>query len=221
MADEPDAALAVEPQLTDTERRRAWVVGLVPVGLAAAVMTVLAVAGRATLGDVIVGIVFYGGLLGMTAGVVVHERLSAGHCLRCNAAGPAGRATCDDCGYDLAERPLYRCEDRHRRYVEPGLCECGRRLRAVERPRGLDREIKRTLWAGAWVAAFLFGVVVLLPFFARPRPPAPPRLRPPGAPSWARRSKPHPLPAADGRSPGTGCTSGRQRGKPHPLRVVG
>ena len=113
----------------------------------------------------VVGTVFYGGLLGLTVAVVVHERLSAAHCLRCNATGALGRPTCDRCGYDLTTRPLYRCEERHRRYVEPGVCACGRRLGRIEQIRGLDREIKRTLWAGAWVAAFLLGVVVLLPFF--------------------------------------------------------
>ena len=158
-----DAAEAVEPTLTAAERRRTWWVGLVPVGLAAAVTVALAVAGRATLGDVVVGTVFYGGLLGLAAGVVTHERLQAAHCLRCDATGPLRRTTCQACGYDLAERPLYRCEERHRRYVEPGLCACGRRLQRIERIRGLDREIRRTLWAGAWVAAFLVGVVVLLP----------------------------------------------------------
>ena len=75
----------------------------------------------------------------------------------------AGRATCGACGYDLAARPLFRCEERHQPYVESGLCDCGRRLQPVVRPRGLDRELRRTLWAGVWVAAFLVGVVLLLP----------------------------------------------------------
>lgn len=165
MGEDPgtDAAEAVEPALTPAERRRTWLVGSVPVALAAVLTVGLAVVGRATLGDVLVGTVFYGGLLGLTVAVVVHERLQAAHCLRCDATGPLRRATCDACGYDLAERPLFRCEERHRRYVEPGLCTCGRRLHRVERTRGLDREIRRTLWAGAWVAAFLVGVVVLLP----------------------------------------------------------
>lgn len=165
MAEESDAAAAVEPRLTDAERRRIWLVGLVPVAIAGVVTVALAVAGRATVGDIVVGIVFYGGLLGLTAAVVAHERLQAAHCLRCDATGALRRTSCDACGYDLAERPVYRCEERHRRYVEPGLCDCGRRLARVEQVRGLDREIKRTLWAGAWVAAFLFGVVLLLPFF--------------------------------------------------------
>lgn len=157
------AAVAVAPQLTPAERRRTWLVGAVPVVLALVVMVGLALAGRATLGDVVVGTLFYGGLLGLTAGVVAHERLSAAHCTACNAAGPIRRATCVDCGYDLAARPLFRCEERHQPYVESGLCDCGRRLQPVVRPRGLDRELRRTLWAGVWVAAFLVGVVLLLP----------------------------------------------------------
>ncbi len=164
VAEEPDATAAAEPQLTTRERRRTLVVGSVPVVLAAIVTTVLALSGRATFGDVVVGTVFYGGLLGLTVAVVVHERLQAAHCLRCGATGPLRRAVCGECGYDLAERPLYRCEERHHRYVEPGLCACGRRLARIEQARGLDREIKRTLWAGVWLAAFLLGVVLLLPY---------------------------------------------------------
>lgn len=157
------AVAAVEPVLTRAERRRTWLLGTVPVVAAAVVLVVLAVAGRATLGDVVVGVVFYGGLLGLAAAVVGHERATAAHCPRCDATGPLRRATCDDCGYDLAERPMWRCDQRHRRHVEPGLCACGRRLQRVERVRGLDRELRRTLWFGAWLAAFLLGVVLLLP----------------------------------------------------------
>lgn len=157
------AAPAVVPRLTAAERRRGWVVGLAPPLVAAVVFGALAVAGRATLGDVVVGVVLYGGLLGLAAAVVSHERAQAAHCPRCDASGPLRRVVCGRCGYDLAERPLYRCEARHRAHVEPGLCGCGRRLHRVERIRGLDRELRRTLWAGAWLAAFLLGVALLLP----------------------------------------------------------
>lgn len=159
---EPTAA--VVPRLGPEERRRAWGAGLVPVLLATVVLVGLAGAGRATFGDVVVGVLFYGGLLGLTIGVVVHERLQAGHCPRCDAAGQLRRSACGDCGYDLATRPMFRCEERHRRYVEPGLCACGRRLHRLEPVRGVDREIRRTLWAGAWLGAFLLGVTLLLPF---------------------------------------------------------
>lgn len=162
--DRPDEATAVvASQLTPRERRRTWLVGLAPVVVVTVAVVAAALAGRATLGDVVVGAVLYGGLLGLAAAVVNHERAEAAHCPRCDATGAVRRPVCDACGYDLAERPLFRCEQRHRRYVEPGLCGCGRRLHRIERIRGLDREIKRTLWAGAWVAAFLLGVMLLLP----------------------------------------------------------
>ena len=163
MGEQDEAAVAVDPQLTPRERRRTWALGLGPPVVAVVVMVLLARAGRATLGDVVVGVVLYGGLLGLVGAVVGHERMQAAHRPRCDATGPVGREICDECGYDLAERPLYRCEQRHRRHVEPGLCHCGRRLRRIEPLRGLDREVKRTLWAGAWLAAFLLGVFLLLP----------------------------------------------------------
>ena len=164
VTDEPTgdvAAAAVAPVLTPRERRRMWLVGLAPVVLVGGGLLVAALAGAATLGDVLAGALLYGGLLGLAAGVVTHERAEAAHCLRCDATGPMRRSTCDACGYDLAERPLYACELRHGRYVEAGLCDCGRRLVRLHRIRGLDRELKRTLWAGAWLAAFLLGVALL------------------------------------------------------------
>lgn len=163
--DRHEAAVAVDPRLTPGERRRAWTLGLAPPLLATVAMLALARSGRATLGDVLVGVVLYGGLLGLTLAVVAHERMQTAHCPRCDATGAVRRPVCGACGYDLAERPMYRCDQRHRRHVEPGVCHCGRRLHRIERIRGMDREIKRTLWAGAWLAAFLLGVVLLLPLF--------------------------------------------------------
>jgi hypothetical protein len=157
------APLAVQPSLTTGERRVVRTVGLLPPVVAAVLFGVLAVQGRATLGDVAVAVVLYGGLLGLTAAVVLHERFQGRHCPRCDATGPRDRPTCGDCGYDLDERPLWRCDQRHRAHVEPGLCHCGRRLHRVEPIRGVDREVRRTLWAGAWIAAFLLGMVLLLP----------------------------------------------------------
>lgn len=164
MGQQDDAApIAVQPILTARERRGMWALGLAPPVVAAGLLGTLAVLGRASVADVAVGVVLYGGLLGLAGAVVLHERLVGRHCPRCDATGPRSRPTCDDCGYDLDERPLWRCEQRHRAHVTAGTCHCGRRLQRVERIRGIDRELKRTLWAGAWVAAFLLGMVVLLP----------------------------------------------------------
>ncbi len=163
-ADEPGAAAAVvEPVLTVSERRRTWWAGVAPVVVVTTALVVAALSGAATVGDIIVGAVLYGGLLGLTGAVVSHERAEAAHCPRCDASGRVGRPVCSACGYDLAARPLYRCEQRHGRYVEPGLCGCGRRLQRIAHVRGVGREVKRTLWAGAWLAAFLVGVALLLP----------------------------------------------------------
>lgn len=140
-----------------------WLLGLAPPVVVTAGLLVVAGSGRATLGDVVVGAVVYGGLLGLVAAVIGHERMQTAHCPRCGATGPVRREVCDDCGHDLLERPLYRCDQRHARHVEPGLCACGRRLHRIQPMRGLDREVKRTLWAGAWMGAFLLGVFLLLP----------------------------------------------------------
>lgn len=148
--------------LTRAERRSVLVVGAVPVVLVGLVLVVLVALGRLAVVDLVVGTVLYGGLLGLTAGVVAHERASADHCPRCGATGARGAVACTSCGYDLARRPVYVCEEGHERAREPGLCRCGRRLREREPVEGLGRSVRRTLWAGAWVFALLVGTAVLL-----------------------------------------------------------
>lgn len=161
--DHERATPMVHPVLTPAERRRTWLLGVAPVVVVTAGMILAALAGRATVADVVLGAVLYGGLLGLAAAVVSHERAEAAHCPRCDASGPLRRATCAACGYDLAARPLYACDQRHARHVAAGLCHCGRRLHRLEPARGIDREIRRALWVGAWLAAFLVGVGLLLP----------------------------------------------------------
>ncbi len=162
MTDGP--ARPVEPVLRPEERRHVWLAGALPAVVVVAILAAFAVAGRGTLTDVVVGTVLYGGILGVTAAVLAYERATSAHCPRCDATGPRRRASCDACGYDLAERPLHRCPTRHPVYLEDGVCECGQRLSPVVRERGLGRELTRILWAGAWVAALLLGVWASLRF---------------------------------------------------------
>lgn len=161
--DDGAPAPALVTPLTMAERRRARLVGLLPVCLAFAVFATLAAVGRATVADILLGTLVYGGLLGLAAWVVAHERAAASHCPRCGESGSLRRPWCEACGQDLRTAPrVYRCEERHQRYLDPGLCDCGRRLREFDVRRGLDRELRRTLWSGVWLAAFLVGTVLLI-----------------------------------------------------------
>ena len=148
--------------LAPDERRRVVLAGVVPVAVVAVVLVVLVGAGRLSLVDLVVGTVLYGGLLGLTVGVVAHERAVADHCPRCGARGARGAASCGACGYDLARRPVWACELGHERAREPGLCSCGRRLQEREPAPGLGRSIRRSLWVGVWLFALLVGTAVLL-----------------------------------------------------------
>lgn len=150
------------PTLTPDERRSVLVVAAIPVVVVGLVLAVLVGLGRLALVDLVVGVVLYGGLLGLTAGVVAHERAEADHCPRCGAAGARRAATCATCDYDLVRRPVYACEERHELSRDPGLCRCGRRLHAREPAAGLGRSVRRSLWSGAWLLALLVGTSVLL-----------------------------------------------------------
>lgn len=155
------AALEREP-LTRDERRRVLAVGLAPVGLAAAGLFVVALLGPASIADALVAAAVYGGMIGLAAGFVYVDRLHARQCPRCGWRRDRTDAACARCGYDLEGQPRYACSERHRVYVEPGLCECGRRLAELAPPRGIGREVVTALKVGAWLLAFLVGVGVLL-----------------------------------------------------------
>lgn len=162
MADDLDETAPGRAGLTGRERRTVVVAATAPVAVVAVLLLALVATGGLGVVDLVVGTVVYGGLLGLAAGVVAHERAMAGHCPRCGDTDGAGRRDCESCGYDLVQRPVYLCEVGHERSYEPGLCECGRRLH--ERPPlpGLGRSIRRTLWVGAWMLAFLVGMGLLL-----------------------------------------------------------
>lgn len=150
------------PALTAGERRGVALWTVVPVLLVAGALLALVAAGRLGVVDVVVGTVLYGGLLGLTAGVVAHERATAGHCPRCGTDGVRGATTCATCDYDLAHRPVHVCPEGHERRRSPGLCTCGRRLVERRPAPGVGRSVRRTLWAGAWLLVFLVGTGLLL-----------------------------------------------------------
>ncbi len=148
--------------LTREERRWVALAALVPVPVAMLVLVPFAAWGSATAGDVVGAGIVYGGLLGLAAGFVTVDRLHARQCPRCVTRSGRGDAVCEVCGYDLAERPRFVCEERHAVHLEPGVCACGRRLQRVPVVRGLGRELVLTLKIGAWLLAFLIGLGVLL-----------------------------------------------------------
>jgi hypothetical protein len=162
---EPTPAAGVvhrRPPLSADERRRAALAGLLPIPVAALLLAPFAIWGPATSGDVVGAALVYGGLLGLAAGFVYVDRVHARQCPRCGVRAARGTEACPDCAYDLAERPRYACDQRHIVYLEPGLCDCGRRLQPLPVARGIGREITWMLKIGAWLLAFLLGMGFLL-----------------------------------------------------------
>lgn len=158
-------ALPVRVRLTPPERRRVLLAALLPAPLVALLLVPFVLAGSGRVADLVGAVVVYGGLLGLAAAVVVFDRLQARHCPRCgDLPHDRGAEICPTCGYDLLERPKHRCEQRHRLYLEPGLCECGRRLQRLPPAHGIGREVKQVLWFGLWLLAVLVAVALGLQF---------------------------------------------------------
>ena len=158
-------ALPVRVRLTRHGRRRVLLAALAPGPLVALLLLPFVLRGSGSAADLVGAVVVYGGLLGLTAAVVVFDRLQSRHCPRCGELpDDRGVEICPTCGYDLLERPKHLCEQRHRLYLEPGVCECGRRLQRLPPDRGLGREIRRVLWFGVWLLAVLVAVAIGLQF---------------------------------------------------------
>ena len=159
-------ATARRDHLTTPER---WVVAgvaVVPVALAMGVLVPVAAVTGASAGDVLVAGVVYGGLLGLATGFVAVDRLQARQCPRCTTRNHRRARACEDCGYDLVRRPRYACSERHSVHVEPGLCDCGRRLQELQVARGIGPEVRFILRAGAWLLAFLLAAGIVLQYVA-------------------------------------------------------
>jgi hypothetical protein len=159
--DGPTAARRAAP-LTRRERLVVVGAGLVPLVVALVVLGVVAGPLGAGPGEVVVAALVYGGLLGLAVAFVAVDRLQARQCPRCQQRVGRGPATCPVCGYDLATRPRYACDERHRAYLDPGLCACGRRLHLLPAAQGLGRQVVFMLKLGAWLLALLLGIGVLL-----------------------------------------------------------
>jgi hypothetical protein len=162
--DEPSspAVMRQRPPLTTRERRHAVEIGLLPIPLAGLLLTPFAILGAASPGDVVAAALVYGGLLGLAAGFVYVDRVHARQCPRCGDRDERGVAACSRCGYDLQARPRYACAEGHAVRLDPGLCDCGRRLHRLPTVRGVGREIALMLRIGAWLLAFLLGIGLLL-----------------------------------------------------------
>ena len=149
-------------RLTPSERWTVVGAATTPVLLAILVLAPIAVATSSSVADVAVAAAVYGGLLGLATGFVAVDRLHARQCPRCTTRNLRRATACEDCGYDLVRRPRYACSERHAVHVEPGLCECGRRLVELEVARGVGPEVRSMLRAGAWLLVFLLAVGLAL-----------------------------------------------------------
>lgn len=155
----------VRPRRRRLNRAERWTVAVAavaPVILAAIVLTPIAIVTSASAGDVVVAAIVYGGLLGLAAGFVAVDRLQARQCPRCATRNLRRATACEECGYDLVRRPRYACSERHEIHLEPGLCDCGRRVQELEVARGIGPEVRFVLRAGLWLLAFLVVVGLLL-----------------------------------------------------------
>lgn len=163
MADSrPSPAGVRRDRLTSRERWTVVAAALAPVLLAGVVLTPIAFVTSATAGEVVVAALVYGGLLGLAAGFVAVDRLQARQCPRCTTRNLRRATACEHCGYDLVRRPRYACSERHAIHLEPGLCDCGRRVQELDVARGIGREVRFMLRAGLWLFAFLVIVALLL-----------------------------------------------------------
>jgi hypothetical protein len=168
-ADDPAVAESVGPRswrgrdaLTSAERRTVGIASAAPFGVVLVALLPFVVTGRATFIEVVLAALVYGALLGLAAAFVAVDRLQARQCPGCATRSGKGVAVCPTCGYDLATRPRFQCDQRHELYIDPGLCTCGRRLLALPPARGIGREIVVMLKVGAWLLVFLVGMGILV-----------------------------------------------------------
>jgi ribosomal protein L40E len=163
-----DPARATRPApLTAAERRIVAIAGVAPILLAAVVLLPVAAWTGAGPGDVVAAALVYGGLLGLAAAFVAVDRLQTRQCPRCRTRNPSGTVGCPRCGYDLAARPRYTCDEGHAVYLDAGLCGCGRRLKALPTARGVWPEVRMILRIGGWLLVFLVVVALVIQVLER------------------------------------------------------
>ncbi len=167
----PDATATAEPRivlrpgpLEGAERRRVAIAAVAPVALVFVLFLPFVIWGAATLGAVAGGALVYGGMLALAAGFVMADREQGRQCPACLHRNPRKAPNCDGCSYDLAARPRFACQERHRVHLDPGMCACGRRLQQLPGSGGIGREIAVILKVGAWLLAFLVGMGLLFQY---------------------------------------------------------
>lgn len=99
-------------------------------------------------------------LFGGTAWFLGHEVAAYRRCPRCRTQQTSRPTTCEQCGYDVAARPRWVCDEGHAAY-EPGLCDCGRRRREYVPP-DVGGRVRRMLWIGLGLLAVLVVTGLLL-----------------------------------------------------------
>jgi hypothetical protein len=113
-----------------------------------------------SVGSGLVTFAIFGGLAALSAGVLAWELASLRVCPRCGLEN-AGAAACAGCGYDVRARPRFACSEGHRVALEPGMCDCGRRLLPL-RPVPVGRHALRA----AWLALGFFLLVLVVAMLA-------------------------------------------------------
>jgi hypothetical protein len=165
---EAEAARATRPApLTGGERRIVALAASAPILIAAVVLTPVGIWMGAGVADVVVASIVYGGLLGLAAAFVAVDRLQTRQCPRCHTRGPRGTVICPRCGYDLRTRPRYACDQRHGVFLDAGLCDCGRRLKALPTARGVWPEVRMILRIGGGLLVFLVVVGLVIQVLER------------------------------------------------------
>ncbi len=148
--------------LVRRERLLVLVASAAPIVLAMLVLSPFVLLGEASGAELVAAGLVYGGLLALASGFVTYDRVQARQCPRCTARSTREAAACDDCGYDLVERPRWRCAEGHAVRLDPGLCDCGRRLQPATAPRGIGREVRGMLVVGGWMLGFLLVIGLVL-----------------------------------------------------------
>ena len=108
---------------------------------------------RYDLASTTVSFAMFAGLFGGTAWFLSHEVAAYRRCPRCRTQQTSKPSTCPECGYDVATRPRWVCDQRHVAY-EPGICDCGRR-RGEYVPPDVGGRVRRMIWIGLALLAAL------------------------------------------------------------------
>lgn len=115
---------------------------------------------RYDLASTTVSFAMFAGLFGGTAWFLGHEVATYRRCPRCRTQQTSRPGTCETCGYDVAARPRWTCDEGHLA-LEPGLCDCGRRRREYVPP-DVGGRVRRMLWFGLALLVVLVVTGLLL-----------------------------------------------------------